>query len=114
MAWLSSSMSFQILAVGSHGWTCADIEKLRNRFDSCVEHECAGTGTDVMAFTSSGLHRVCRQEARHAEQRLAKAIRDGALVVGKHHRLSAAHIDVQIEQEAAAVGGAELLQTIGD
>src|SRR6516165_4712576 len=114
MAWLSSSVNFQTLAVGSDGWTGADIEKVRDRFDSRVEYERAGTGAYVMTLAGGSLHRVWRQEARHAEQRLAEAISDGALVVGKYRWLSVAHVDVQIEQEAAAVGGAELLQTISD
>src|SRR5262245_3492428 len=107
-------MSFQTLAVGSHGWTGADIEKVRGRFDPRGEHKRAGTRANGITLAGSGLYRVWRQQARHAEQCLAEAIRDGALIVGKYHRLPVAHVDMQIEQEAAAVGGAELLQTIGD
>ena len=39
---------------------------------------------------------------------------DGALVVGKDQRLAVALVEVEIEQEAAAVVGAEPLQPIGD
>src|SRR5579862_5046147 len=102
-----------VSAVGGDGGASADVEKIGDGFDPGVVDEAAGAGANVVALGRGGLHGVRRQQARHAEERLAEAIADDALVVGKDQRLALAGVDVKIEQKAAAVMGRETLEAVG-
>src|SRR5215510_5450583 len=99
------------LAVGRHGRTGADVKKVGDGFDSGVEHKSAGAGANVITLARRCLQSMRRQQARHAKQCLAEAILEDALVVGKNQRLALAHVDMEVEQEAAAVVGRETLES---
>src|SRR5215472_2409357 len=112
MAWLASRSSESGSAVGRDGRPRADVEEVGDRFDAGVVDEAAGAGTHVVAFARRSLDGVRWQQARHPKQRLAEAVLDDALVIGKDQRLAVAGIDVEIEQETGAVAGREALEPV--
>src|SRR6266700_7049232 len=99
--------------VGRDGRPGADVEEVGDGFDAGVVDKAAGARANVVALARGGLDGVRRQQARHAEQRLAEAILDDALVVREDQRLAFAGVDVEIEQQAAAVMGRKALEPVG-
>src|SRR6266436_8066033 len=100
-------------AIDRYGRTRADIKKIGNCFDPGIEDKSARAGANVIALARRGLQGMRREEARHAKQRLAEAILDGPLVIRKNQRLALSRVDMQVEQETAAVVGRETLEPIG-
>src|SRR5262245_16283782 len=100
-------------AIGRYGRARADIKKIRDCFDPGVEDKSARAGANVIALASRGLQGVRWEQARHAKQRLAEAVLDDSFVIRKNQRLALSRVDVQVEQEAAAVAGREALEPIG-
>src|SRR5262245_9036444 len=96
-------------AIGGHGRTGADVEEVGDGLDAGVEYKSTGARANVVTLTRRGLHGMRRKQARHAKQRLAKAILEDALVIGKDQRLALPNVEVEIEQETGAVVGHQAL-----
>src|SRR5215831_20826206 len=94
-AWYGMASPFIGSAVGGDGRTRSDIKEINDGFDSGVEDEAARARAHVIALGGRCLRGVRRQQARHAEQRLAEAILQHALVVREDQRFALALVDVK-------------------